>query len=39
VQALSALVLPIQMQNLVLFVFFIAALAFRPQGLLGKGAR
>lgn len=39
VQALSALALPIQMQNLVLFVFFIGVLAVRPQGLLGKGAR
>src|SRR5450830_818364 len=35
VQALSALVMPIQMQNLTLFVFFIALLAFKPQGLLG----
>jgi branched-chain amino acid transport system permease protein len=39
VQALSALVMPIQMQNLVLFIFFIAVLAFRPQGLLGVRAR
>lgn len=35
VQSLSALILPIQMQNLVLFVFFIILLAFKPQGLLG----
>jgi branched-chain amino acid transport system permease protein len=39
VQALSALAMPIQMQNLVLFIFFIVVLAFRPQGLLGKNAR
>ncbi len=36
VQSLSALVMPIQMQNLVLFVFFIILLAFKPQGLLGS---
>ncbi|MBP0597271.1 branched-chain amino acid ABC transporter permease [Herbaspirillum sp. LeCh32-8] len=38
VQAFSALFMPIQMQNLTLFVFFIALLAFKPEGLLG-GAR
>jgi len=38
VQSLSALVLPLQMQNLVLFVVFIAVLALRPQGLLGARA-
>ena len=35
IQSLSALAFPIQLQNLVLFVVFIAVLAFRPQGLLG----
>ncbi|MCA1326061.1 branched-chain amino acid ABC transporter permease [Herbaspirillum sp. alder98] len=35
VQAFSALFMPIQMQNLTLFVFFIALLAFKPEGLLG----
>lgn len=35
IQSLSALVFPIQLQNLVLFVVFIAVLAFRPKGLLG----
>ncbi|MGE4278777.1 MAG: branched-chain amino acid ABC transporter permease [Magnetospirillum sp.] len=37
IQALSALVFPMQLQNLVLFVVFIAVLALRPSGLL-KGA-
>lgn len=36
IQSLSALAFPIQLQNLVLFVVFIAVLAFRPQGLLGE---
>ncbi len=35
IQSLSALAFPIQLQNLVLFVVFIAVLAFRPNGLLG----
>ena len=35
-QALSALVFPIQLQNLVLFLVFIAVLAVRPQGLVGS---
>lgn len=35
IQSLSTLVFPIQLQNLVLFVVFIAVLAFRPQGLIG----
>lgn len=39
VQAFSALLMPIQMQNLVLFVFFIGVLAFRPEGLLGAKSR
>ncbi len=37
IQAFSALVFPVQLQNLVLFLVFIAVLALRPQGLL-KGA-
>lgn len=37
VQSLSSLVFPIQLQNLCLFVVFIAVLALRPQGLV-KGA-
>ncbi len=36
VQTLSTLVLPIQLQNLVLFVVFILVLAFRPEGMLGQ---
>lgn len=36
IQALSALVMPIQLQNLALFVIFILVLAFRPEGLLKK---
>ncbi|MFU1981050.1 branched-chain amino acid ABC transporter permease [Bordetella hinzii] len=39
IQSLSTLIMPIQLQNLALFVVFITFLAFRPQGLLGKGAR
>lgn len=39
IQSMSTLVMPIQLQNLALFVVFITFLAFRPQGLLGKGAR
>ena len=35
VQSVSALLFPIQLQNFVLFVVFIAVLAVRPQGLLG----
>jgi branched-chain amino acid transport system permease protein len=35
IQSLSGLFLPVQLQNLVLFVVFIAVLAFRPEGLLG----
>ncbi|GAC1343977.1 MAG: branched-chain amino acid ABC transporter permease [Myxococcales bacterium] len=37
IQSLSALFFPIQLQNLVLFVVFIAVLAVRPQGLLRGG--
>ena len=36
IQSLSSLVLPIQLQNLALFVIFILVLAFRPEGLLKK---
>jgi len=39
IQSGSALVLPVQLQNLALFVIFIALLAVRPQGLLGSSAR
>jgi branched-chain amino acid transport system permease protein len=35
IQALSSLVFPIQLQNLVLFIVFILVLAVRPQGLIG----
>jgi len=34
IQSVSTLVMPIQLQNLALFVVFIAMLAMRPQGLL-----
>jgi branched-chain amino acid transport system permease protein len=36
IQALSSLVFPIQLQNLVLFIVFILVLAVRPQGLIGS---
>lgn len=36
IQSLSALVLPIQLQNLALFVIFILVLAWRPEGLLKR---
>lgn len=39
IQSFSALFLPIQMQNLVLFVVFIGVLALRPQGLVAGGTR
>ena len=39
IQSVSTLFMPIQLQNLVLFVIFIGALAFWPQGLLGRAAR
>lgn len=39
IQSVSTLFLPIQLQNLVLFIVFITALAFWPQGLLGRAAR
>ena len=35
IQAISGLLFPIQLQNLVLFVVFIAVLALRPEGLVG----
>jgi len=34
IQTMSTLVLPIQLQNLVLFIVFILVLALRPEGLL-----
>lgn len=37
IQSLSVLVLPTDLQNLMVFVALIAVLAFRPEGLLGKG--
>lgn len=37
VQSLSTLLFPVQLQNLVLFLVFIAMLAWRPTGLLGRG--
>jgi branched-chain amino acid transport system permease protein len=36
IQSLSALVMPIQLQNLALFLIFILVLAVRPEGLLRK---
>lgn len=39
IQSLSALFLPIQLQNLTLFVAFIGLLAFKPQGLLGGNSK
>jgi len=36
IQSVSTLVMPIQLQNLALFVVFIAMLAVRPQGLLAS---
>jgi branched-chain amino acid transport system permease protein len=38
IQSLSTLVFPMQLQNLVLFLLFIAMLSFRPAGLLGKAS-
>jgi branched-chain amino acid transport system permease protein len=35
IQSVSGLLFPIQLQNLVLFVVFIAVLALRPEGLVG----
>lgn len=37
IQSLSVLVLPTDLQNLMVFVALIAVLAFKPEGLLGKG--
>jgi branched-chain amino acid transport system permease protein len=34
IQSLSAMVLPVQLQNLILFMVFIGILAFKPEGLL-----
>ena len=38
IQSLSGLFLPIQLQNIVLFIIFILTLAFRPEGLLRKSS-
>lgn len=38
IQSLSALVMPIQLQNLALFVIFILVLAMRPEGLLKRSS-
>lgn len=38
IQSFSSLFLPIQLQNLVLFVVFILVLAFRPEGLLKRSS-
>jgi branched-chain amino acid transport system permease protein len=35
IQSISGLFLPVQLQNLILFVVFIAVLSLRPEGLLG----
>lgn len=37
IQSLSTLVLPIQLQNLVLFIVFILVLALKPEGLTARG--
>jgi branched-chain amino acid transport system permease protein len=37
IQSVSALVFPVQLQNLCLFVVFIAVLSLRPQGLIRGG--
>ena len=34
IQSVSSMILPVQLQNLVLFIVFIAILAFKPEGLL-----
>ena len=39
IQSFSALVLPIQLQNLILFVIFIAVLALKPEGILSRRTR
>lgn len=38
IQSFSSLFLPIQLQNLVLFIVFIMVLAFRPEGLLKRSS-
>lgn len=38
IQSVSTLFMPIQLQNLALFIIFITFLAFRPQGLLGRAS-
>lgn len=39
IQSVSALLMPVQLQNLVLFIVFITVLAFRPEGLISTKAR
>jgi branched-chain amino acid transport system permease protein len=39
IQSVSALYFPFQLQNLVLFVIFIAVLAIRPQGIISTGTK
>lgn len=36
IQSVSALLMPVQYQNLVLFIIFITVLAFRPEGLISS---
>lgn len=38
IQSLSTLFFPMQLQNLILFLLFIAMLSFRPAGLFGKAS-
>jgi branched-chain amino acid transport system permease protein len=38
IQSLSGLLLPLQLQNMVLFSVFILTLALRPEGLLRKNS-
>ena len=39
VQSLSGLILPLQLQNVMLFVVFVLVLLVRPQGLFGLRRR
>lgn len=39
IQSVSAMLMPVQLQNLVLFVVFITVLAFRPEGLISTKVR
>ncbi len=36
ITSVSALLFPIQLQNLILFLVFIAILALKPDGLMGR---